>query len=153
MNPLGLYTIEFTAFLLETRICFQFGYSHYSITVGMVPHSKISDHGETVLNTLTTRFNARSSIVGHSQIIKHPAYITRQLSDGRRHTVFANGFNQTDRKSTQPCDVFRAMAGANCAAIFVPVPVECIVMAFHAPMSSIKFQAPVERSRSRVNGW
>ena len=88
-----------------------------------VPHTV--NHGETVLNFLTSvsQYNL-SRILCHAQVIEYLSYITSQLFDSGCNTVFTNGFNQPSGKSAQTGYVFRPMAFAYRATIFMPIPIE-----------------------------
>ena len=101
----------------------------------------VRPQGKSVLTGLFAR-NAGpgDGIAGHAQIVEDPPDITGELVDGGGDAVAALGLDQAGGKAAQAGDVFRAVAGAQSAAVFVPVPIENVVMGFHAPVAAVEGQ-------------
>jgi len=97
-------------------------------------------HGKSVLPGVTTLVRAGSwiRVLGHAQIVEDSADTTGELVDGGDDTIGALGLDETGGKAAQPCDVLRAVAGADGAAVLAPVPIEHVVMGFDAPMVAVE---------------
>ena len=97
-------------------------------------------HGKSVLASLMARRSgSKDGIIGHAQIVEDAADIAGELADGGGDAVAAFGL-QTRGKAAQACEVFQAVAGAYGAAVFVPVPVEHVVVGFNAPVAAVERQ-------------
>ena len=68
-------------------------------------------------------------IIGHPQIIENQSDISCKLTHFLCNASCAFGFDDTNGESSESGDVFRAVAGAYAAAIFIVVPIEDIVTA------------------------
>jgi hypothetical protein len=85
---------------------------------------------------LETRRGAR--VFGHPQVIKDQPDVTGELPHFLRNASHALGFDDSDGKTTEPGDVFRAVAGAYAAAVFIKIPVQDVVTAvFNGPVTTI----------------
>jgi len=85
---------------------------------------------------LQTRKGAR--VFRHPQVIKHQADVTGELSHSLGNASYALGFDDSDGKTAEPGDVFRAVAGAYAAAVFIEVPVQDVVAAvFNDPVATV----------------
>jgi hypothetical protein len=85
---------------------------------------------------LETRGGAR--VFGHPQVIKHQADVPSELPHFLCNAPNALGFNDSDGKTTESGDVFRAIAGAYAAAVFIEIPVQDVVAAvFNRPVTPI----------------
>ncbi len=72
------------------------------------------------------------------QIVKDQAYIEHELSHFLRDTAHTFGFDDANGKAAQARDIFRAMALAYPAAVFVVVPIDNVMTAvFDAPVATV----------------
>ena len=77
----------------------------------------------------------------HPEVVEEQPRVPVQLTDFLRDVADALGLDQADGKPTEPRDVFRAVSGADAAAIFVVVPVENVVAAiFDRPVSAVDLE-------------
>ena len=94
----------------------------------------MSHHGKSVLTLGRQTAGARGGVLGHAEIIEDTADFAGEFSDGSRDAIVALGLEQPDGEAPQAGDILRSIAGAHGAAIFVPVPVEEVVMGLDAPV-------------------
>jgi hypothetical protein len=74
----------------------------------------------------------------HPEIIEDQADIACELSHFLCNATHRLGLDPSDGKTSEARDVFRAMAGADAAAVFIEIPVQDIVAAvFDAPVAAI----------------
>ena len=74
----------------------------------------------------------------HPQVIKHQADVPGELSHFLGDASHALGFDDSDGKPAEPGDVFRAVAGAYAAAVFIEIPVQDVVAAvFNDPVATV----------------
>ena len=91
---------------------------------------------QTFPNTAGTREFVR--IAGHFEIIKDCAPVEHEfLHFFRNGFIGFLAFQQADGKASQAGDVFRPVAGADSAAVFIVVPVDDVMAAFHAPVFAV----------------
>jgi hypothetical protein len=76
--------------------------------------------------------------------------IAGEFAEGGSDAVGAFGLDQANGEAAQAGDVLRAVSGAQGAAVFVPVPVEEVVVAVDAPMGTVECQE--SRGRGRLRG-
>ena len=65
----------------------------------------------------------------HAQVLEDQADITGQLSHFLRYAAYAFGFDDSNGESAEAGDIFRTVADADPAAIFVVISVEDVVTA------------------------
>ena len=74
----------------------------------------------------------------HSQVIEDQANIACELSHFLCNATHALGFDDSDGKTSEARDVFRAIAGAYATAVFIEIPVQDVVAAvFNAPVAAV----------------
>jgi hypothetical protein len=96
-------------------------------------------HGKSVLSAVSARSSGfGDGIIGQAQRVEDESDIAGELGDGGGDAVAAVGFDQAGGETAQACDVLRAVAGAQGAAVFVPVPVENVVMGFNASVMAVE---------------
>ena len=96
-------------------------------------------HGKSVLTIKRfKRWAARSRILSHAEVIEDQSNPPSEFGDGRTDRITALGLDQTDGEAAQAGDVLWSMASAQGTAIFIPVPVEDVVMGLDAPVIAIK---------------
>ncbi len=96
--------------------------------------SMIWRHGEFVLCPCC----GRPAVVSHGQIVEDQADVASQLAHFLRHAAHTFGFNCAYGKAAQPGDIFRPVAFADTAAVFVEVPVDDVMaFVFDAPMAAV----------------
>ena len=82
--------------------------------------------------------NGESGGVGHAPVVEDPADVACQTLDGGGDSSVGSGVEDADRKVKESRDVFGAVAGAEGATIFIPVPVEAVVAAvLDGPVSAV----------------
>ena len=79
----------------------------------------------------------RARVFRHPQVIEHQADVTGELSHFLGDASHAFGFDDSDGKTAEPCDVFRAVAGTYPAAVFIEIPVQDVMAAvFDDPVAT-----------------
>jgi len=74
----------------------------------------------------------------HSQVIEDQADIASEFSHFLSDTAHALSFDDSDGKASEAGNVFRAIAGAYPAAVFIKIPVQDVVATvFDAPVATI----------------
>jgi len=82
--------------------------------------------------------NGGANVLGHPQVIEDQTDLACELSHFLCNTADPFGFDEADGKTSESGDVFRAIAGAYAAAVFIEVPIQDIVAAvFNAPVTTI----------------
>ena len=66
--------------------------------------------------------------------------IAREFGDGGGDAIGTLGLDESSGEAAQPCEVLRSVAGADGAAVLVPVPIQDVVMGLDAPMGSVERQ-------------
>ena len=94
--------------------------------------------------------NGESRVVGHAQVVEDQTDIARQTLDGGGDGIAGSGFEDADSKAAESRDVLGAVAGAEGATIFIPVPVEEVVAAiFDGPVTAPEDMERCESERVR----
>ena len=79
-----------------------------------------------------------AGVLGHPQVIEDQADIAREFSHFLCDAAHALGFDYSDGKTSEARDIFRAIAGAYAAAVFIEIPVQDVVAAvLNAPVAPI----------------
>jgi len=74
----------------------------------------------------------------HPQVIEDQTDIACELSHFLCNAAHAFGFDEADGKASKSGDVFRAIAGADAAAVFIEIPVQDVVAAvLDGPVAAI----------------
>ena len=91
-------------------------------------------HGKFVLIVWGTG----TCVFSHSQVVKDQAYIARELSHFLCDVARSFGLDDANGETAQPGNVFRAMASAYAAAVFVIVPIDNVMATvFDAPVATV----------------
>ena len=79
-----------------------------------------------------------ASVSGHAQVIKDQTDVACELSHFLCNAPCSLGFDDSDGKATESGDVFRAIAGAYAAAVFIEIPVQDVVATvFNSPVATV----------------
>ena len=80
----------------------------------------------------------RARVFGHAQVIEDQTNVACELAHFLRNAAYAFGFDNPNGKAAEAGDVFRAVAGAYAAAVFIEIPVQDVVAAvLNAPVAAI----------------
>ena len=106
-------------------------------------NSPPAPHGESVLarraHLELAGFRRALGVAGHAQVVEEQAGVARQALDSRGDRILGAGLEDADGEAAQRGDVLGAVAGADGAAILIPVPVEHVVAAvLNAPVGAIE---------------
>lgn len=94
-------------------------------------------HGKTVLARWRRGVSAWGSVCGHAQIVEDASDLARELVDGCRDGIVGSGLDEADGEAAQTGDVCGSVAGAQGAAVLVPVPVEDVVVGLDTPVIAV----------------
>lgn len=92
-----------------------------------------------------------AGVFSRAEIVEHQTHVARQLLDCRGDAVLACAGDEADGEAAECGDIRGAVAFADCAAMFVSVPVEPVVAAvFDGPLAAI---VPAHGGRQRFAGY
>jgi len=90
------------------------------------------------MEALFLEASAGASVFCHPEVIEDQADVAREFSHFLCDASHALGFDDSDGKAAESGDVFRAIAGADAAAIFIEIPVQDVVAAvLDAPVAAV----------------
>jgi hypothetical protein len=98
-------------------------------------------HGKLVLRCSTLGWLGAARVFRHPEVVEEQPWVPVELADFLGDVGDASGLDQADGETAQTGDVFRAVSGADAAAIFVVDPVEDVMAGiFDGPVSAVDLE-------------